>query len=194
MWEIQSESSFLYAFSPPQTVKGCSNSEWRIVEKSLWHILLLLLTSFGEKKHRMIPADPFCLNSINFYHAVRLKPGVLSHACWHLQPQLWDIQIISLELSVGLMIAWFFAFIFHVFSSDTSVSICALMLNAALMPSFALLTDDKAATAKNDRTEKNSPEGVGKCSVPQSLQLTYWKLLTVEIPKTWLQATVCLFI
>lgn len=51
------------------------------------------------------------------------------------------------------------------------MSVCALTLNAVLTPSFALLTDDKAATAENDRTEKNSPEGVGKGSVPQSLQL-----------------------
>jgi len=69
------------------------------------------------------------------------------------------------------MIALFFMFVCCVFSSDTSVSVCALTLNAVLTPSFALLTDDKAATTKNGRTEKNSPEGVGKSSVSQSLQL-----------------------
>lgn len=39
---------------------------------------------------------------------------------------------------------------------------CALTMNAVLPLSFTLLTDDKAATAKNDGTQENPPERVGK--------------------------------
>ena len=35
-------------------------------------------------------------------------------------------------------------------------------MNTVLTLSFAVLTDDKAATTKNDRTQENPPERVGK--------------------------------
>jgi len=40
-----------------------------------------------------------------------------------------------------------------------------LTMNTVLTLSFALLADDKAATAKNDRAQKNPPERVGKGDV-----------------------------
>lgn len=47
------------------------------------------------------------------------------------------------------------------FSRYLWVKICPTV-NAVLTLSFAVLTDDKAAAAKNDRTQENPPERVGK--------------------------------
>lgn len=46
------------------------------------------------------------------------------------------------------------------FSRYLSVKMC--LDNTVLTLYFAVLTDDKAATAKNDRTQENPPERVGK--------------------------------
>lgn len=60
-------------------------------------------------------------------------------------------------------------------------------MNTVLTLSFTLLTDDKAATAKNDRTQENPPERAGKGYVfSVSSAGAYWQLH--YIPKTWLLA------
>lgn len=93
-----------------------------------------------------------------------------------MQPERQDIQVASLELSVFNYCSVPYTYLSWVFTY-TCGSKCVLTVNAMLVLSFALLTDDKAVTAKNDRTEKNPPKRTGKCYVSQSL--SSWHSLTV---------------
>lgn len=91
------------SISPPQTVKGCSNSEWKLQQNcreiSVAQFCFCSLPIL-EKRSSKWCLQLSCRSQFEFSWFLS---GVLSHACQHLQPELWDIQISSLELPVGLL-------------------------------------------------------------------------------------------
>lgn len=141
-----------------------------------------ILTYFGGKVHHIIPSIAFLRSPVVRVQLTcsvlpRESPGALSHIS---DAHSWTGKMVRLLLQSYqhrlVIVSWVFP------------GICgsehALTTHMVLILSFAVLTGDKAATAKNDRTQEDPPERAGKgCVFSVSSAGFYRQVLALLIPK-----------
>lgn len=142
-----------------------------------------ILVYFGRKMHQMMLFTAFLQSPLCVFASVPRCCHMKAQVSCHTPAALCSWQGKAFRLLLHTCQCWLLfhsILVYHGFfqiPGGPDNEYCVKL-------SFAVLTDDKAASAKNGRTQENSPERAGKgCVFSASSDDTCWQVLALSFQK-----------